>query len=101
MVDAVVFEHALLTVQEGSEDHFAAAWPSARAVIEGADGCHGARLFHGVESTSRFLLLVHWESVEAHLAFRASERFRDWRAIVGPFFDGTPEVGHFSEVLTA
>jgi len=53
----------------------------------------------GVESPSRFVLLVEWDSVEAHdVNFRQSERFGQWRALIGPYFAGPPLVEHFVDV---
>jgi quinol monooxygenase YgiN len=54
---------------------------------------------HGIESPSRFVLLVEWDSVEAHdQNFRATDRFGQWRAVIGPYFDGPPNVEHFTDV---
>ena len=96
----MITEHVLITVRPGSEDHFATAFPEAHAVITAAPGCISARLLRGVERPSTFLLLVEWASVEAHMeGFRSSEAFATWRQIIGPFFDGPPDVEHFGEPL--
>jgi quinol monooxygenase YgiN len=53
----------------------------------------------GVESPSRFVLLVEWDSIEAHEQnFRASDRFGRWRAAIGPFFASPPVVEHVEEI---
>jgi quinol monooxygenase YgiN len=53
----------------------------------------------GVETPTRFVLLVEWDSIEAHLEnFRDSDRFPQWRALIGPYFDGAPQVEHFIDV---
>jgi quinol monooxygenase YgiN len=52
----------------------------------------------GVESPSRFVLLVEWDSVEAHERFRASEAFAGWRGPIAPHFAGPPAVEHFTDV---
>lgn len=52
-----------------------------------------------IESPSRFVLLIEWDSVEAHtVGFRESENFGRWRALLGPYFDGAPHVEHFEDV---
>lgn len=95
----MITEHAVIAVHPGSEDDFARAFEEARPVITAAPGCGEARLLRGIERPSTFLLLVEWESVEAHMErFRNSPGFAEWRRIVGPFFDGPPEVDHFSPV---
>jgi quinol monooxygenase YgiN len=53
----------------------------------------------GIESPSRFVLLVEWDSVAAHEDnFRGTDRFVDWRAAIGPFFAAPPHVEHVSDV---
>jgi quinol monooxygenase YgiN len=38
--------------------------------------------------------------VKAHEAFRASEGFAEWRALVGPFYAAPPEVEHTETVVS-
>jgi heme-degrading monooxygenase HmoA len=95
----MVLEVALIDVLPGSEDDFAAAYAKARDVLVGTDGCLTVRMTRGVESPNRFVLLVEWESVDAHLDnFRATERFTTWRGLIGPYFDGAPRVEHFVDI---
>ena len=54
---------------------------------------------HGLDRPSRFVLLVEWDSVQAHEEnFRGTDRFSQWRAAIGPFFAGAPLVEHFEDV---
>ena len=95
----MVLEVALVNVVPGQEDEFAAAYRTARTVLVDTEGCRSVRMTRGVESPSRFVLLVEWDSVEAHLDnFRATERFTTWRGHIGPYFDGAPVVEHFLDV---
>jgi heme-degrading monooxygenase HmoA len=95
----MVLEVALIDVQEGREDEFAAAYGKARQLVATTPGCRSVRMTRGIESPSRFVLLVEWDSVDAHLDnFRASERFTEWRALIGPYFDGAPRVEHFEDL---
>jgi heme-degrading monooxygenase HmoA len=69
--------------------------------VAATPGFRSARVTRGVESPSRFVLLIEWDSLEAHtVGFRESENFARWRSVVGPFFDGAPRVEHFGDVLT-
>ncbi|MCG7205057.1 antibiotic biosynthesis monooxygenase family protein [Streptomyces arenae] len=96
---AVVVEHAELTVEAGREQEFQEVFGKAREVLAGADGFRWAELLSCVERPRVFLLLVGWDSVEAHTAgFRESERFARWRALVGPFFAAPPAVEHYREL---
>ncbi|MCH5671880.1 antibiotic biosynthesis monooxygenase family protein [Streptomyces gilvus] len=95
----MVVEHALLTVEAGREEGFQEVFGKAREVLAEADGFRWAELLRCAEQSEVCLLLVGWESVEAHTAgFRESERFRRWRALVGPFFTEPPAVRHFHEL---
>ncbi|MCU1493518.1 MAG: antibiotic biosynthesis monooxygenase [Acidimicrobiaceae bacterium] len=92
----MVTEHALIPIRPGAEAEFEAAFPAALQVVSAADGCSSVRLLRGVEQPSTYLLLIEWESLEAHMeGFRGSAAFAEWRAIIGPFFDGQPAVDHF------
>lgn len=95
----MVLEVALIDVIAGQEAEFAAAYREARGLVAGTPGCRSMRMTRGVESPSRFVLLVEWESVEAHLKnFRESERFPAWRSRIGAYFAGPPHVEHFVDV---
>lgn len=53
---------------------------------------------HGVETPTRFVLLVEWDSIADHEGFRNSERFAIWRGGIGPHFANPPHVEHFTDV---
>ncbi|WP_375429697.1 antibiotic biosynthesis monooxygenase family protein [uncultured Friedmanniella sp.] len=93
----MVLEVALIDVRDPAG--FEAAYRKAKSILVGTDGCQSVRMTHGVESPERFVLLVEWDSVEAHEAsFRGTERFTQWRGLIGPFFAGPPRVEHFTDV---
>jgi heme-degrading monooxygenase HmoA len=95
----MVLEVALIDVAAGREEEFAAAYRQGRAVLAGTPGCRSVRMTRGLESPSRFVLLVEWDSVAAHLEnFRGTERFTRWRSFVGPFFAAPPLVEHYTDV---
>src|SRR5947207_14741047 len=82
----MVLEVGLINVVPGQEDEFVAAYAKARAVLAGTPGCRSVRMTRGIESPSRFVLLVEWDSVEAHLEnFRGTDRFTTWRGHIGPY----------------
>lgn len=95
----MVLEIADIAVRPGSEDDFLAAYLSVREMVATTPGCRSVRLTRGIESPARFVLLVEWDSVEAHERnFRGSERFATWRAAIGPFFAAPPSVEHVTDV---
>ena len=56
----------MLEITSGSEDAFAAAYRQVRHEVADTPGCRSMRMTRSVESPSRFVLLVDWDSVEAH-----------------------------------
>jgi heme-degrading monooxygenase HmoA len=95
----MVIEVGDIQVTPGREDDFVAAYLSVRDVLAGTPGCRSVRMTRGIESPSRFVLLVEWDDVTAHEEnFRASERFSTWRAAIGPYFAAPPHVEHVSEI---
>ncbi len=94
----MTLEIAIFDITAGDEDAFAAAYGRARQLLLAADGCRTVRMTRGVESPSRFVLLVEWDSVEAHNRFRASDDFGRWRGFISPHFATPPVVEHFDNV---
>ena len=95
----MVTEIAVLEITPGSEEAFADEYRKVRHEVAETEGCRSVRLTRGVESPSRFVLLVEWDSVEAHEGnFRAGDRFVRWRAAIGPHFARPPEVEHYVDI---
>jgi heme-degrading monooxygenase HmoA len=95
----MVLEIADFDIRPGTEEQFAAAYLQAKDLLAATPGFVSARMTRGIETPSRFVLLVEWQSVEAHtVGFRESERFPRWRELIGPFFAGAPKVEHTVEV---
>ena len=95
----MVLEIADFAILPGQEDAFVTAYREAVAQLRASPGFRSARMTRGIESPSRFVLLVEWDDLDAHVVgFRESERFTRWRALIGPFFDGAPAVEHVTDV---
>lgn len=95
----MILEHAAFTVRPGTGDQFESALARARHLLTEAPGCASVALHRGIEEPDRYVLLVTWESVEAHTeGFRGSEAFTRWRELIGPYFAADPEVGHLAAV---
>lgn len=90
---------AVIEVTPGSEDAFTEAYAQVKHEVADTPGCLGMRMTRGLESPSRFVLFVRWESVRAHEEnFRASDRFGRWRAGIGPHFAAPPQVEHYYDI---
>jgi heme-degrading monooxygenase HmoA len=70
-----------------------------KTVVGQAGGFQGFKVNRGIENPQRYILQIFWDTLEDHtVGFRQSPLFAQWRAIVGPFFDGAPTVEHFDLV---
>lgn len=97
-----ILEHAVLPVVPGREAEFEAAFDEARTIISSMPGFVDLRLSRSIETPNEYLLLVHWESVEAHeQGFRGSPEYGRWRALLHEFYEPFPVVEHFAEVVRA
>jgi heme-degrading monooxygenase HmoA len=95
----MVLEIAEFAIQPGREDEFAAAYHEALPYAAATEGFRSARMVRGIEEPSTFVLLIEWDSVEAHTkGFRESDRYPRWRALIGPYFAADPRVRHAIEV---
>lgn len=95
-----VLEHARLTIQQGQEADFEAAFEEAKLVLASSPGFLGADLHRGLEQPNTYLLLISWQDLDAHMVtFRGSERYVQYRQLVGPYFAEPPEVDHASPVV--
>ena len=96
----MILEAAVLAVRGGEEAAFEAAMTKAAPVIAGAAGYIDHEVQRSMETPGRYLLLVRWETLEAHtVGFRGSPAFAEWRALISPFFASPPAVEHYDSVL--
>jgi heme-degrading monooxygenase HmoA len=96
----MILEHADITIAPGKNAQFEEAIQRGIAtVISKATGFIDAQVHKGIESPERYLLTIHWKTLENHTVdFREGPLFPAWREIVGPFFARPPVVEHFDLV---
>ena len=94
----MIVEHAILDVKAGEGAAFEAALKQALPLIAATPGFLDLEVRPCVETPSRYLLLVRWQSLEAHTqGFRGSERYPKWRALLHHFYEPFPLVEHYGE----
>ncbi len=76
-------------------DDFKASAEAALAVILGQPTVHGGQFVECIEEPGKFLLVVVWDSVAAHEAFRASEDFPVYRGHIQDYFVVPPRALHY------
>lgn len=95
----MILEVAILNVVPGREEDFESAFQQASPIIASMKGYISHQLQHCVEAPNRYLLLVQWETLDAHtVGFRGSEKYQEWRKLLHHFYDPFPTVEHYELV---
>ena len=95
----MILEHAVLAITPGREAEFEASAKRALPIISSAPDCFGAEIRRQEEDPTTYLLLVRWATIEAHMAFRQSTAFEQWRALTHPFYREPITATHFHEPI--
>ena len=96
----MILEVAVLDVRNGRGSDFERAFAEAQEIIAGMPGYQRHELRACVEKAERYLLLVWWESLEAHTeGFRGSPEYQRWKALLHHFYDPFPTVEHYRPLL--
>ena len=95
----MILEAAPLQVKPGQAPAFEAAFHEAQAIIASMPGYRSHELQRCLEREGHYLLLVRWDSVEAHeVGFRKSEGYQRWKQLLHHFYDPFPTVNHYERV---
>jgi heme-degrading monooxygenase HmoA len=93
----MVLELATIDIKLGTNADFEQNLEKAQYVISQSEGYLSHEFQKCIERDNRYILLIKWASLEAHTeGFRGSELFKEWRALIGPFFENPPVVEHFT-----
>jgi heme-degrading monooxygenase HmoA len=96
----MIYEQASLNIDPAHAVDFEAAVARALPYFEAATGFMSFSLQKSIENAGKYILIVGWESVEAHMVdFRNSDGFQSWRNLVGDFFVAPPSVEHTKTVI--
>ncbi|HET9905297.1 MAG TPA: antibiotic biosynthesis monooxygenase [Anaerolineales bacterium] len=92
----MILEVAILDVIPGKETEFEAAFVQAAPIIASMDGYVSHQLQKCLERQYRYILLVNWETLEAHtVGFRGSDQYQEWKRLLHHFYDPFPIVEHY------
>ena len=85
----MLLERAELLARDGAESElFAVMTDHGVPLLAAVPGVLSVRFGRGVENPDKFLLLVQWESLDAHTAFTQAPVFADFRALIMPVSRG-------------
>lgn len=93
----MILEIAQFDILAGKEDLFEEASNLAKNVISQSKGFVSIEFQKCIETPTKFLALIKWETLEDHtIGFRESPLFIEWRAILSPFFNSPPLALHYN-----
>ena len=96
----MILEVAVLDVKPGLASDFEIAFKTASGIIATLPGyiCH--ELQRCLETENRYILLVHWQTLEDHtIGFRQSPQYQEWSSLLHHFYEPFPVVEHYETVL--
>ena len=95
----MILEVAPLAVRAGAEARFEAAFREAQSIIASMPGYVSHELQRCLERPNEYVLLVRWETLEAHeIGFRGSAEYAQWKRLLHHFYDPFPVVSHYRAV---
>jgi heme-degrading monooxygenase HmoA len=96
----MILETAILSIRPGQSQAFEAAMAQARPLIAATPGFQRIEVRPCVETADRYLLLVWWDTLEAHaIGFRQSDGYEPWRQLLHHFYEPFPLVEHYAAPL--
>lgn len=96
----MILEVAVLNIISGEELEFEQAFIHASKIIASIPGYISHDLQKCIETDNRYLLLVYWQTLEAHtITFRQSSVYQEWAKLLHHFYQPFPEVEHYYSVL--
>jgi heme-degrading monooxygenase HmoA len=95
----MIIEIAILSVKAGEGPAFERDFTEASRYISQSEGYVSHQLQRCLETKNRYILLVNWSSVEAHMVvFRNSKVFLEWKRLLHHYYDQPAIVEHYSKV---
>ena len=92
----MILEVAILNIRPGQNALFETAFAQAQTIISASPGYVSHQLQKCLEIETQYILLVQWESVEAHeIGFRQSAGYQEWKNLLHHFYDPFPAVHHY------
>ena len=96
----MILEVVILDVIPSREKEFESAFVDSSSIIASMACYASHQLQHCLEKQNRYLLLVQWETLEAHtVGFRGSNEYQEWKKRLHHFYDPFPAVEHYEMIF--
>ena len=90
MIQEIIVQH----VQADKRDEYIKVFGEFLAKAN-YPGSHGIKFFASIEVPSRVILMVDWDSVEAHTQIRGTPTYNSMRELTGKYQTAKSDGGHF------
>jgi heme-degrading monooxygenase HmoA len=88
-------------VPADQQENFEKSYAKAGEHLKASPFCLGFEIIRGVEERHKYIVRIHWTSVDDHLQkFRNSEEFRSFFALVRGFYNNIEEMKHYEKVIS-
>lgn len=95
----MILEAVMLNIKPGMECDFESNFKKAFLIISSMNGYLSHELHKCIEVNGKYLLLIKWETLEAHtVEFRGSAEYQEWKKLLHHFYEPFPTVEHFEEI---
>jgi len=85
----MLLERSELLIREGQETGFSGVMKAQGIpLLAGVPGVISVSMGQGVENPGKFMLLVEWDNMDAHIAFNKMPACGELRALIGRFSKG-------------
>ena len=88
-------------VPDDQQENFEKSYARAGEHLKASPYCLGFEVIRGVEERNKYIVSIHWTSVDDHLQkFRNSEEFRSFFALIRGFYNNIEEMKHYEKIIT-
>ena len=92
----MILEVAILNIKNGRSNDFEETFQIAQKIISSMKGYISHDLKKCVEQDDKYILLVHWKTIEDHeIGFRQSSEYKEWKRLLHHFYEPFPVVEHY------
>ena len=91
----MIYEIAIQTVDPARRDEYIKVFSQTLKDANYA-GSHGVKFFTSIEDPSRVVLIIEWDSVEAHTQHRGTPTHNAMREATSKYQTAKSDGGHFS-----
>lgn len=92
----MVLEVAILHVKPGMISDFESNFRKASRILHGVNGHIEHELHKCVQVKDKYILLVKWHHI--NVGFRQSDEYKQWKALLHPFYETTPVIEHYINI---